>query len=261
MKVHSWSKPHTFQFALRMLSADHLNIDGPLFPVKCVRKFRSALCGEVTYRGVQVCVLTRQNKSGCCAFSVHVKSILPTESGHTRCQLLVLISVLNSSSLKTQELPPKLWSSLSLLLALKLFLESLYSRMKVRSWSKPHTFQSTFHTLSIDHLNIDGPPFPVKRVRKFGSTLGGEVMSTHVVCTFTMEKRKKFGKSQEFLFYHSCRHNFWEPASVEKLPWNLTTFWKNLKNSENGSKKVLKKCSELYAMNKSCEESQKILHL
>ncbi len=39
-----------------MLSADHLNIDGPPFPVKCVRKFRYALSGEVTYKGVCVCV-------------------------------------------------------------------------------------------------------------------------------------------------------------------------------------------------------------
>ncbi len=56
MKVRSWSKPHTFKAALRMLSADHLNIDGPPFPLKCVRKFRSALGGEVTYRCVYVCV-------------------------------------------------------------------------------------------------------------------------------------------------------------------------------------------------------------
>ncbi len=39
-----------------MLSADHLSIDGPPFPVKCVRKFRSTLGGEVAYRCVCVCV-------------------------------------------------------------------------------------------------------------------------------------------------------------------------------------------------------------
>ncbi len=55
MKVRSWSKPHTFQSALRMLSADHLNIDGPLFPVKCVRKFGSALGGEVTSPCISMC--------------------------------------------------------------------------------------------------------------------------------------------------------------------------------------------------------------
>ncbi len=49
--------------------------------------------------------------------------------------------------------------------------------MKVRSWLKSHIFQSTLHMLSVDHLNIDGPPFPVKCVRKFGSALGGEVTS------------------------------------------------------------------------------------
>ncbi len=42
-----------------MLSADHLNIDGPPFPVKCVRKVRSALGGEVAYRGVCVRVRAR----------------------------------------------------------------------------------------------------------------------------------------------------------------------------------------------------------
>ncbi len=30
-----------------MLSVDHSNIDGPALAVKCVRKFRSALSGEV----------------------------------------------------------------------------------------------------------------------------------------------------------------------------------------------------------------------
>ncbi len=39
--------------------------------------------------------------------------------------------------------------------------------MKVRSWLKSHTFQSALRTLSVDRLNIDGPPFPVKCVRKF----------------------------------------------------------------------------------------------
>ncbi len=46
--------------------------------------------------------------------------------------------------------------------------------MKVRSWSKSLTFQSTLHTRSVDHLNIDGLPFLVKCVRKFGSALSGE---------------------------------------------------------------------------------------
>ncbi len=56
MKICSWSNPHTFHSALRMLSADHLNIDGPPVPVKCVKKFRSALGGEVTHRCACVCV-------------------------------------------------------------------------------------------------------------------------------------------------------------------------------------------------------------
>ncbi len=59
MKVRPWSRPHTFQSALHMLSAGHLNIDCPPFPVKCVRKFGSALGGEVVYRCVCVCVFYR----------------------------------------------------------------------------------------------------------------------------------------------------------------------------------------------------------
>ncbi len=56
--------------------------------------------------------------------------------------------------------------------------------MKVRSWSKRHTFQSALHMLSADHLNIDGPPFSVKCVRKFRSALGGEVGKCVCVCVF-----------------------------------------------------------------------------
>ncbi len=82
----------------------------------------------------------------------------------------------------------KLWGSLSPPLALKLFFESFYTRMKVHSWSKPHTFQSTFRMLSADHLNIDGPPFPVKCVTKFKSALGGEV--THK-CVCKVEGRRE----------------------------------------------------------------------
>ncbi len=41
--------------------------------------------------------------------------------------------------------------------------------MKVCSWLKSHTFQTALHILSVDHLNIHGPPLPLKSVRKFGS--------------------------------------------------------------------------------------------
>ncbi len=41
-----------------MLSVDYLNIYGPPFPVMCVRKFRSALGGEVTH-SVCMCVCVR----------------------------------------------------------------------------------------------------------------------------------------------------------------------------------------------------------
>ncbi len=44
---------------LHMLSVDHSNIDVPPLAVKCVRKFRSALGGEVTSVCVCVCVCVR----------------------------------------------------------------------------------------------------------------------------------------------------------------------------------------------------------
>ncbi len=47
--------------------------------------------------------------------------------------------------------------------------------MKVRSRLKSHTFQSALHIQSVDHLNIDGPPFLVMYVKKFGSARDGEV--------------------------------------------------------------------------------------
>ncbi len=62
MKVCSWLKPHTFQPALRMLSVNHLNVDGPPLPEKCVRKFRSALGAEVTHRSVCVCKCLCENR-------------------------------------------------------------------------------------------------------------------------------------------------------------------------------------------------------
>ncbi len=59
-----------------------------------------------------------------------------------------------SPSLKTQELAPKLWGSLSPPLALKLFLESFYTWMKVRSMLNSHSLQSALHTLSVDHIKL-----------------------------------------------------------------------------------------------------------
>ncbi len=68
----------------------------------------------------------------------------------------------------------------NLALALKLFLESFYTWLKVRCWLKLYTFQPALRMLIVDHLNIDGPPFPVECVRKFGSALGGEVTYRYV---------------------------------------------------------------------------------
>ncbi len=97
--------------ALHLRSVYHLNIDGPPFSVKCLRKSGSALGGEVTYRCVCVCMraLTRHAKSEHYACSVHAKSRLSTKTEHNGCLLLVLVSFSNSSSLKTQELAPKLY--------------------------------------------------------------------------------------------------------------------------------------------------------
>ncbi len=47
--------------------------------------------------------------------------------------------------------------------------------MKVCSWLKSRTFQCALHMQSVDHLNIDGSPFPVKCVRKCWFALGGEI--------------------------------------------------------------------------------------
>ncbi len=64
--------------------------------------------------------------------------------------------------------------------------------------------------LSVDHSNIDGPPLAVKCVRKFGSALGGEVMSACVCCACVLSycnglknpytKCYKIAKCEEFLF-------------------------------------------------------------
>ncbi len=42
-----------------MQTVDHLNIAGPLFPVKCLRKFGSTLYFEVTHRGAHACMCMR----------------------------------------------------------------------------------------------------------------------------------------------------------------------------------------------------------
>ncbi len=118
----SWLKSHTFYEALHMLSVDHSNIDGLPLALKCVRKFESALGGEVMFLCLsayacacvcmcvcaRACALTQCAKSGHCACSTHAKCGPSIKSRHTRG-------------------PIKIWGSLSPLLALKLFLESFYT--------------------------------------------------------------------------------------------------------------------------------------
>ncbi len=90
---------------------------------------------------------------------------------------------------------------LSLHITLKLFLESFYTWMKVCSWSKSHTFQSAFHMLNVEHLNTDGPLFPVKCVGKFRSTLGGEVTYKCVCVVYCLVTRHhKITKCEPFAF-------------------------------------------------------------
>ncbi len=67
---------------------------------------------------------------------------------------------------KPRNWPQNYGDNLSLLLAMKIFLESFYFWMKVRSWLKSRTFESALHMLSVNYLNIDGPIFPVKCVKK-----------------------------------------------------------------------------------------------
>ncbi len=50
-----------------------------------------------------MCVFTSHAKNGLCAYSLHAKSGLPTKRGQTQGPLLVLASVLDLSSLKTND--------------------------------------------------------------------------------------------------------------------------------------------------------------
>ncbi len=142
-------------------------IDGPPLAVKCVRKFGSALRGEVTHARARVCVC------------VHI----PRADFWPRADTFDVHCWVWLQSRIRPLWKPRNWpqnyrgyrGGVNLFLALKLFLKSFYALMKVRSWIKYRTFQSALHMLIVDHINIDGPPFPVKCVRKFGSVLGGEV--------------------------------------------------------------------------------------
>ncbi len=55
-----------------MLSVDHLNIDGVPFLVKCVRKFGSALDGEVT---LGVCMCARRDLYACIYSSFVISTV------------------------------------------------------------------------------------------------------------------------------------------------------------------------------------------
>ncbi len=141
------------------------------FAVKCVRKFKSALGGEVTCECVCVCVCFDTMCQGrtLCMYSPYQERTSNQEQIHSmsvigfgiRFGLIILENPgINHKIMGVAWVCP---------LALKLFFISYYTWMKARSWSKPHTFQSALRMLSADHLNIDGRPFPVKCVRKFWS--------------------------------------------------------------------------------------------
>ncbi len=56
MNAHSWSKPRIIQSALRVLHADHININSLPFPVKYVRKSDPLLVEKLHVGvGVGVC--------------------------------------------------------------------------------------------------------------------------------------------------------------------------------------------------------------
>ncbi len=84
------TKPHTFRSALRMLSDDHLNIDGSLFLVKCVRKFKSALGGEVTYMRAYVCMPAYLHVRVGIYMYTHARSLHPIRPIEERKEKLVL---------------------------------------------------------------------------------------------------------------------------------------------------------------------------
>ncbi len=128
----------------------------------------------------------RYSNGICCLFIKHVVSVYTCLHSIPRADTLDVCCWFWLQFRTRHPWKPRNWHQnyggiLSPLLALKIFLESFYTGMKVRSWLKSHTFQSALHMLNVDHLNIDGPPFPVKCVRKFGSTLGGAV-TYKVVC-------------------------------------------------------------------------------
>ncbi len=126
--------------------------------------------------------LTQCAKSGHCACSTHAKSGPLTKSGHTRGLLLVLASVSNSSSLKTQEMIIQLWgwpeSALGIAIISRIILYTNKSPLLVKI---TYIVVSTSHA-SVDHPNIDGPSLAVKCVRKFGCALGEEVSVCVCVC-------------------------------------------------------------------------------
>ncbi len=84
---------------------------GSLLPVSYSGFHNRGVC-------VWMCMLTQCANGELCAWTLHAKSGLPTQSKRIRCLLLVSASDLDSSSLKTQELTIKLWGGGSLSLPL-----------------------------------------------------------------------------------------------------------------------------------------------
>ncbi len=132
----------------------------------------SVVCSLSTFCWVWVCTrLCRGVYIMCeewtlCMYCTCQERTSDQEWTHLMSTVVVLTSVLDLSSLKISELTLK-WS-------LKIFLRSFIHKQK-----------SAFgQNLIVDHLNIDGPPFSVKCVRKFGFALSGVVknMCVYACC-------------------------------------------------------------------------------
>ncbi len=89
--------------------------------------------------------------------------------------------------------------------------------------------------LSVDHLNIDGPPLAVKCVRKFGSALGGEVM-------FVCLSRQQRGQStpldtlSKYPDWQSKQSGRWSRQQKVEHPGRQSSRWTNYHDTRQSGK-------------------------